>query len=125
MDAVRRAALLVAVEGTCLVVGGAAYAVAGLVGQPSDRLGTEVGAALGVVVGLLLLQVARGLQRRRRWARSPAVVVQLFALPVGYGLAQSGVRLAAVVVLGLAVGVLLQLAAPQARLAFEPGAGDR
>ena len=34
---------------------------------------------------LLLLPVARGLAPGRRWARSPAVVVQLFCLPVGYG----------------------------------------
>ncbi|MCW2606291.1 MAG: Integral rane protein [Frankiales bacterium] len=116
---VRRAALLVAAEGVGLVALGLVYAVAGLLGQPEDRVGTELGAVLAVVVGLALLPVARGLDRRRLWARSPAVVVQLFALPVGYGLAQGRVWVAAAVVLGLAVTVLLQLAAPEARLDFD------
>lgn len=108
-----------ALEGVGLVVLGVVYAVAGLLGEPEDRLGSELGAVLAVVVGLALLLVARGLDRRRLWARSPAVVVQLFALPVGYSLAQAGVWVAAVVVLGLPVAVLLQLAAPEARLAFD------
>ncbi|MCU1691604.1 MAG: Integral rane protein [Frankiales bacterium] len=124
---VRRAALLVAAEGVGLVGVGLAYAVAGLLGQPEDRLGTELGAAIAVVVGVLLLLVARALDARRAWARSPAVVVQLFALPVGYGLAQGRVWVAAAVVLGLAVAVLLQLASPEARLAFDGrrGPGER
>ena len=115
----RRAAALVGLEGVLLVLLGLGYALAGLLGEPSDRLGTELGALIVVATGLLLLPVARGLDRRRRWARSPAVVVQLFALPVGYRLAQGQDWLAAAVVLGLAVAVLLQLAAPEARLAFE------
>ena len=117
--AVRRAAALVALEGLGLVGVGTVYAVAGLVGQPEDRVGTELGAVLAVAVGLLLLGVARGLDRQRAWSRSPAVTVQLFALPVGYGLAQGRVWVAAAVVLGLAVAVLLALASPEARLAFD------
>ena len=102
------------------------YAVAGLLGQPEDRLGTELGALIAAVVGLLLLPVARGLDRRRAWARSPAVVVQLFALPVGYGLAQGRVWLAAVVVLGLAVGVLVPALHPRgaARVRRRPRPGS-
>ena len=70
-------------------------------------------------LGLLLLVVARGLDQRRGWTRSPAVVVQLFALPVGYTLATGRVWLATAVVLGLAVAVLFQLFTPEARLAFD------
>ena len=117
--AVRRAAVLVALEGVGLVGVGVVYAVAGLVGQPEDRVGTELGAAIAVAVGLLLLLVARGLDRRQRWSRAPAITVQLFALPVGYGLAQGRVWVAAAVVLVLAVAVLLTLASPGARLAFD------
>ena len=115
----RRAALLVALEGVLLAGLGVVYGAAGLLGQPEDRLGTVLGAVMVVGVGVLLLLVARALDRARGWARSPAVVVQLFALPVGYGLAQGRFWPAAVVVLGLAVAVLLQLAAPEARTAFE------
>ena len=115
----RRAALLVALEGVLLVGLGVVYAAAGVLGQPEDRAGTVLAGAIVVAVGGLLLLVARALDRARGWARSPAVVVQLFALPVGYGLAQNRLWPAAVVVLGLSVAVLLQLAAPDARAAFE------
>ena len=116
--AVRRAAVLVALEGVGLVGVGSVYAVAGVVGQPEDRVGAELGALIVAVVGLFLLVVARGLDRQRPWSRAPAVTVQLFALPVGYGLAQGRVWAAAVVVVGLAVAVLLTLASSEARRAF-------
>ena len=118
----RRAALLVALQGALLVAGGLAYAVAGLLGDPSDRLGAAVGALLIAGLGALVLLVARALDRTRRWARSPAVVVQLFSLPVGFQLTQTRFWPAGAVALVLAVAVLLQLAAPDARVAFEdPG----
>ena len=91
-----RAALLVAVEGVALVVLGVGYGVA----------------------GVLVVLVARGLSRVQGWARAPAVVVQLLALPVGVGLVQGRVWYAAVPVLALAGSVLYCLATPEARLAF-------
>jgi hypothetical protein len=115
---VTRAALLVAVEGVGLAALGVGYAVAGLLGRPEDRLATELAALIALAVGLALLPVARALRQERAWARSPVVTLNLFGLPVGYGLAQGRVWLAAVLVLGLSVGVLLLLASPGARLAF-------
>ena len=115
---VRRAALLVAVEGAGLAALGVLYAVRGLVGQPESVLGTELGAAITVLTGAGLLAVARGLAGVRPWSRSPAVVVQLLALPVGYTLARVGAWAAAVPVLLLAGAVLWQLATPAARAAF-------
>ena len=117
-SAVTRAALLVGVEGAALVVLGTGYAVAGVVGDPFDRTATRLEGGVAALAGLLLRVVARGLLDVRGWARSPAVVLQLLALPVGLGLVQGGVLLAAVPVLGLAVGVLYQLATHEARLAF-------
>ena len=117
-SAVTRAALLVGAEGAALVVLGTGYAVAGVVGDPFDRTATLLEGGFAALVGVLLLVVARGLLGVRGWARSQAVVLQLLALPVGLGLVQGGVLVAAVPVLGLAVGVLYQLATPEARLAF-------
>ena len=117
-SAVTRAALLVGAEGAALVVLGTGYAVAGVVGDPFDRTATLLEGGFAALAGVLLLVVARGLLGVRGWARSPAVVLQLLALPVGLGLVQGGVLVAAVPVLGLAVGVLYQLATPEARLAF-------
>ena len=115
---VTRAAVVVALEGVVLLLLGVGYGAAGLVGDPFDRTATLLEAAFAVVVGGSLLFVARGLSRVDGWSRSPAVVVQLLALPVGYGLVQGQVWWAAVPVLLLAGTVLLLLATPEARLAF-------
>ena len=113
-----RAALLVAVEGVVLALLGLGYGIAGVVGEPFDRAATLLEAGFTLVAGLLVLLVARGLHRVAGWSRSPAVVVQLLALPVGVGLVQGQVWYAAVPVLLLAGSVLYQLATPEARLAF-------
>jgi hypothetical protein len=104
-----RAAVLVAVEAVVLVGLGVAALVAALAGDPETRSGATVGALLVGLSGAALLLVARGLQRRSRAARAPAVVVQLLAVPVGLGLADSGIWLVAVPVLGLALLVLVAL----------------
>jgi hypothetical protein len=125
-DPVGRAALLLGVEGVGIAVVGAVYAVVGVVGEPEDRFATVLAGGCTVLAGVLVLLVARGVGGVRLWARSPAVVLQLLALPVGLGLVQGHVWAAAAVVLGLAGAVLYQLATPQARLAFrEPGPTPR
>lgn len=116
---VRLAALLVAAEGLALLLLGVGFGVAGIVGDPDDRSFTLVEAALVVGLGAALLWLSRALSRERGWARSPAVTVQLLALPAGIGLAQNGVWWLAAVVLGLAGTVLFQLATPEARLALD------
>lgn len=113
-----RAALLVGFEGGALALLGFGYGLAGVFGTPYDRTATLVEAGFTVVVGGLVLFVARGLRRTAGWSRSPAVVVQLLAVPVGVGLLQGRVWYAALPVLLLAGGVLHQLATPEARLAF-------
>ncbi len=110
--------MLVAVEGAALTVLGGAYGVAGVLGEPFDRTATLLEAGFAVLLGVLVLLVARGLLQVRGWSRSPAVVLQLLALPVGVGLVQGEVWVAAVPVLLLAGSVLYLLATPQARLAF-------
>ena len=112
------AALLVGLEGLALVLLGAVDGVAGAVGSPFDRTATLLEAGLAVLLGAGVLLVARGLWRVQGWSRSPAIVVQLLALPVGIGLVQGSVWAAAVPVLALAVGVLACLATLEARLAF-------
>ena len=117
-SAVTRAALLVVLEGGALVLLGLGYGAAAVLGQPFDRAATLLEAGFTVVAGVLVLLVARGLGRAAGWSRSPAVVLQLLALPVGVGLVQGRVWYAAVPVLGLAAAVLYQLATPEAREAL-------
>ena len=114
----RPAAALVGVEGGALVGIGLVYGAAGVLGDPFDRTATLLEAAMALLVGVLLLLVARGLARTAGWARSPAVVAQLLMLPVGVGLVQGRVWWAAVPVLVLAVAVLVALFNRPAREAY-------
>jgi hypothetical protein len=115
---VGRAALLLAVEGVVVAALGVAYGVAAVVGDPASRVGALLGAVLIVGWGVLLGVLGRLVSRVRRWARSPAVVVQLLGVLIGVQLAQLGLWLAAVPTLLLAGSVLYQLATPEARMAF-------
>jgi hypothetical protein len=74
-------------------------------------------AALGAV---LLALCARGLLQLRPSARSPIVVLQILALPVGYSLGfQNGRMLIAAPVLILAVAVLVLLLSKPSREALD------
>jgi hypothetical protein len=106
---VRRCAALLLVEGAGLLIVGSVLAVATAVGSPTDRALSYTVAGFALGAGGVLVLLARAVDRSRGWARSPAVVLQLLALPVGVGLAQGGVWLAAVPVLLLAAATLWQL----------------
>ncbi|MEU4483401.1 hypothetical protein AB0H94_00705 [Streptomyces purpurascens] len=102
------AALLAALEGLALVVGGVWMLVLGLTGEPDDRQQAVTGGITLVVLALLPLLAARGLLGRRSWSRGPAVITQLMALPVAYNLLQAdsmaipaGIALAVVAVAAL------------------------
>jgi hypothetical protein len=102
------AALLAALEGLALVVGGVWMFVLGLTGEPDDRQQAVTGGVTLVVLALLPLFAARGLLGRRSWSRGPAVITQLMALPVAYNLLQAdsmaipaGIALAVVAVAAL------------------------
>ncbi|GAC1440166.1 MAG: hypothetical protein NVSMB55_03800 [Mycobacteriales bacterium] len=109
--AVGRAAVLLGLEGAALLAVGVVFAVATAAGSPTNRglsftvAGFAVGA--GVVLGLL----GRSVSRLRGWARSPSVVLQLLAFPVGVGLLQGGVWAAGVPVLLVAGATLWHLIA--------------
>lgn len=80
----RVAAAIVALEGVAAVVAGIGFAIAAIVGHPSDRGTTIFLGALLVVYGAAIVAVARGIARDRRWARTPAYLTQFFALVVAW-----------------------------------------
>jgi hypothetical protein len=104
--AVRRGALLLAFEGVALLVVGVVFTVATATGSPENR-GLSYGVAgFAVAGGLVLLALARAVDRGQGWARSPAVVLQLLAGPVGIGFLQGGLWAAGVPVLLVAAATL-------------------
>jgi len=114
----RRAAVLVAVEGAGIALVGVVYAVLGLLGHPEDRLATVLAGVLGLGVGLALLLAGRGLAAGRGWSLAPGVLAQLFLLVVGAGLLQGHVYAVGVLLLLLAVGTLSQLGSRASRDVF-------
>lgn len=112
---VRRIAQLLAVQGVALVVLGVVYAVVSATGRPENQLGAELAAAVLVVLGVVVLLLARATAAGRTWPRTPAVVVNVIALPVGLGLLQGHLYVAGVVVLLPAVTLLWLVATPEAR----------
>lgn len=107
----RIAAVVVAVEGAGAVVAGIAFTIAALVGHPADR-GTAI--FLGLLLaayGAAIVAVARGIDRDRHWARTPAYLTQFFALVVAWYQRHTLPAVTAVVgVVAIAAVVLLALA---------------
>jgi hypothetical protein len=106
--ALRRAAVLLTVEALALATLGV---VGAIVATSDDRAGAVGIAGVAVAVGLVLVLLGRAVGRQRAWARTPSIVLQLLALPVGTDQARSGVWLAAVPVLLLAGATLYHLVA--------------
>lgn len=108
----RAGVALLAVEGLALLASGLWLAVRSLGDDVSDRAGGETGAIVAILVGVGVLFLARAVLARRRWPRSPVIVLQVLFLPVGVGLLQSGrpgygvpvilIPLATLIVLGMA-----------------------
>jgi hypothetical protein len=117
---VRAAAALVSVEVAALLVGAVVLGVMAAV-----RTTTRLWAALAIIafalVGAAVLALcARGLIALRPSARSPIILVQLLALPVGYSLGFQGGRPAvATPILIVAIAVLVLLLTPSARRALD------
>lgn len=120
------AAALAALEALALVVGGAYMLVMGLAGDPDNPRQATTGGVTLLVLALLPLLAARGLLRLRRWARGPAIITQIMALPVAWQLLQAdsamipaGIALAAV-----AVTTLVLLVNPATTEALGIGGAD-
>ena len=107
----RRAAGLLGLEGLALALVGAVDAVATAFGSPTDRGLSLLLAGFGVATGGLLVLLGSAVNRLRGWARTPALVLQLLAFPVGTGFVQGGLWWVAVPVLLLAGATMYHLLA--------------
>jgi hypothetical protein len=83
------AAVLTALEGLGLAVGGVWVLVMGLAGDPDDRQQAVTLGVTLIVLALLPLLAARGLFAQRSWSRGPSIITQILALPVAYSLLQA------------------------------------
>lgn len=107
----RGAAGLLALQGIALVAGALAvigYEVAG--NEPAQMSLFVFLVVSMIVVGAGLVLIGRGLAHAGRWARSPAVLVQLLCIPVGGYLVKSNPAVGAVLIAVGALGLVLLLA---------------
>jgi hypothetical protein len=97
-----------------------------IVGEPLDPASAAGVTALAFLGAAGMLLVARGLLRTQRWSRSPAVLTQLFAVPISVSMIQGGQYAFGVPLIVLAaVALVLLLSGPSNRvLAGEDHAPD-
>jgi hypothetical protein len=117
---IRAACAILVVEAVALVVAGSFEVWATIAGHSGGVLRSLLGSLFAFAAAAALLGGARGLQRLRPAARTPMVVLQLLALPVGYTLAFQAGRVGwGGPILIAALGVLYLLFTPPARQALE------
>ena len=118
---VTAAAVLAGVQCLALVAIAVLLIVDTIVGSPHSLFGGLGGAALALIAAAVLLVLGFYLAALRRWARSPIVVLQVLWLPVSFSLAfQAGRPAYGGPILVSAIAILLLLATPEARAAFDP-----
>jgi hypothetical protein len=117
--AVRRAALVVALEAAAVAALALVLLFLTVTGEP-DSVGRALAEVVYVGLGAALLAAgAVGLWRVSAWARGPVVVLQLLLGALGYTAAfQADRPLIGVPVLAVVAVELYLLATPEARLAF-------
>jgi hypothetical protein len=116
------AAALLALEAV-IALGYAALEV-GQVRMSRAALGVGV-AILMAGFGLVLLAVARGVFRGKRWSRGPAVATQLILLPIAWSFKGGGTTWVSVVLAVLAIAVLVGVLHPRSTAVFVQPAADR
>jgi len=110
---------LVALQAIGLVGIGLFLVVEAVVATASDVVAALVSALLALLAGAGLLLVARGLFHRGRWARSPALVLNLIGVPVAIGLLQGGRWYVGIPLLLWSVAVLVLLFSAPVNAALE------
>ncbi|MEO6701117.1 MAG: hypothetical protein ABIP57_06420 [Jatrophihabitantaceae bacterium] len=117
---VRYASLLVGLESAGLLIAAIVLAVLAVV-HSSTRLWAALAIVGFALFGAVVLAVcARGLLELRPSARSPIVLVQVLALPVGYSLGiQAGRALVGVPIMLVALAVLILLLQRSSRTALD------
>ena len=89
----------------------------------TSRPGVGAGVAIWMLgYGLLLLAIARGVFRGRRWSRAPAVATQLILLPIAFSFRGAPTTWVAGAISVVAVGTLVGVLHPRSTEVFVPPA---
>ncbi len=117
---VRAAAAVVLLEAGALAVTGLTLLVLAFVRTTTRLWGALAIVGFALLGAAVLALCARGLLQLRPSARSPIILVQLLAVPVGYTLGiQAGRPLIGVPILVVAITVVILLMLPSSRQALD------
>jgi phosphate/sulfate permease len=117
---VRAVASVVLAQAVALLAAAAVLVVKTVVGHPDSLARALLGAAMALLGTLVLMACARGLLALRWAARTPIVVLELLALPVGYSLGfQAGLPAYGAPILTSSLAVMYLLFTPAARAALD------
>jgi len=109
------AGVLIGVEALTAIV----FGVVALTQITVTRAGLGGGVAiLMLIYGLLLVFVARGVLRGRRWSRGPAAATQLILLPIAWSFRGSPTTWVAVLIAITAVVIIIGLLHPRSTEVF-------
>jgi hypothetical protein len=118
---VRIAAIVQAVEAAGVLAAALIAAVDALTGKSYHRASGVAITLIGVATAVALAYVARGLNRGRRWSRTPAMLTQLFIGIVGIYMIQAPRLDWGIPAIALAVAGLGALLAPASIELLTPG----
>jgi hypothetical protein len=105
---------------------GLGYAVLEVGQVRMTRAAVGVGVAILMAsFGLLLIVVARGVFRGRRWSRGPAVATQLILLPIAWSFRGGVTTWVSVALAVLAIAVLVGVLHPQSTAVFVGPPADK
>ena len=115
------AALVVALEGLVAFGLGVYAAVNTIAGQAQEVTTAAAESAFGLLIGAGLLWVAwGGLLRAERWGRAPGVLTQIFLIPVGVTITQSGLPgMGVPLIVAAVIGLVALLAPPTTKAMFD------
>jgi hypothetical protein len=114
------AAVLILFQAVLLGVAAIILAASGLRPAAADEPAAEVLAAIGLASAVAVGFLARGVALRRRWARSPILVLELICLPIAVTVVRDG-RWYAGVPLAVSALAVLALLALSGQLAQQDG----
>jgi hypothetical protein len=110
---VRRAAMLVALEGAAGIIAAALFVIRGLRGADQHIVNGFGNAAWFGLLGAVVLTAAWALWTGRRWGRGIAIYTQMLLLPVSWYVGVGSHQWPyAILVAALAVGILVLLFSP-------------
>ncbi|SEO91886.1 hypothetical protein SAMN05660991_02385 [Trujillonella endophytica] len=116
--AVRRAALVVALEAALLLGGALVLLYLTVTGSPRSTSNAVAEVVLAALFGAVTAAAAIGLWRVSPWARGPVVALQLILAALAYTAFTAGRPEFGIPVLVLVAAELYLLATPEARLAY-------